>query len=188
MAAQANLDETLKNHSRFVFDELAPPATENEIGQLRATLGGAERPFLELWFKWHNGCNNHPIGILPLGEMLSINESVNKRTTIQSDPLVHQSRKRDIKLLDDGAGDGFFLNLSKSPPGITTKCLRMHFQQITEQWFSFSSSLNVCMPQESLQSTNVALLNSMNQLIKNWKTNTWQPFPKAADTLMIIAI
>ena len=115
---QAKLDETLRNHSPFVFDELASPATDAEVAKLRSELNGADCPHLESWFRWHNGCANHPMGLLPLGSLLSIDESIEDRSAIQNVPFVHERRKRDIKLLDDGAGDGFFLDLTKSPPRI----------------------------------------------------------------------
>ena len=126
-AAQAKLDDTLRKHSPFVYDELAPSATDAEIEKLRAELDVTERPYLELWFKWHNGCTDHPMRLLPLGDLISVDESIEDRSSIQDMPFVHQRRKRDIKLLDDGCGDGFFLDLTASPPRIYYEMLEDRF-------------------------------------------------------------
>ncbi len=40
------------------------------------------------------------------------------RRTIQSIPFVDSKRKQAIKLLDDGAGDGFFLDVSSAAPRV----------------------------------------------------------------------
>lgn len=76
---------------------------------LRKKLGGVEIQCLEQWYRWHNGCIDHATDILPLGRMLSVSESLNDRAMIQKTPFVDSLRKHAIKLLDDGAGDGFSL-------------------------------------------------------------------------------
>ena len=99
LSVQAELDELLKKHSPFVFQELSPPATEEAIGNLAAALDGAKRPFLEMWFKWHDG-SKKPVELLPLGTMISVDEAIADRKRNQAIAFLHASRKRDIKLLD----------------------------------------------------------------------------------------
>lgn len=117
VATQEKLDSTLESNSPFVFEELAPPASPDEIEKLRTEFGGIEQPYLEAWFLWHNGGLTHPVCLLPLGGMLSISEAISDRSANQSLPCPdYGRRKRSIKLLDDDCGDGFFLDLSESPP------------------------------------------------------------------------
>lgn len=118
LAALEKLDETLEQHAPEIFKQFAPPASDDDIKELRSGLGGVDRPFLELWFRWHNGGQNGVVGLLPLGDALSIQEALADRAMNQSISMMHHSRRRDIKLLDDGAGDGYFLNLSSNPPRV----------------------------------------------------------------------
>lgn len=59
--------------------------------------------------------------------MLSIAESIEDRRAIQSIPFVDTKRKQAIKLLDDGAGDGFFLDVSSS-------ALRVFYHMLEDPW------------------------------------------------------
>ena len=114
----AKLDDTLKSKSRFVFDKLAPGATEQEIARLRTGLGGAEIECLERWYRWHNGCTDRLTDIMPLGRMLSIDESLKDRNDEESIPFVDDTRKTAIKILDDSCGDGFFLDIASPNPRV----------------------------------------------------------------------
>ncbi len=112
----AKLETTLKDHAPFIHAKLAPPATDNQLAELQRGLDGAQVQLLKLWYQWHNGCLDHTTNILPLGWMLSISESLQDRKMIQGTPFVDAKRKGALKILDDGAGDGFFLDItSKSP-------------------------------------------------------------------------
>ena len=117
-AAQTNLDQTLQKHSPFVFKRLGAPATDSEIARLRAALAGLEVDDLESWFRWHNGWEKLPTKLLPLGAVVSIDQAIEDRSAYQLEAFVSERRKRNIKVLDDGAGDGFFVDLSATPPRI----------------------------------------------------------------------
>ena len=114
----AQLDETLRKKSPFVASKLAPAATNEDLAALRAELGGVQIPSLELWYRWHNGCTMRTIDFLPLGRMLSIAEALEDRKMTQGVPFVDAKRKSALKILDDSAGDGFFLDIASSRPRV----------------------------------------------------------------------
>ena len=113
-----HLENTLKNQSPFIHEKLSPPATDQQLQELRVGLGGAKVEYLEMWFSWHNGCSGTVINILPLGRILSIKEALADRKRMMGMPFVDSKRKSAIKLLDDGAGDGFFLDITSKEPRI----------------------------------------------------------------------
>jgi hypothetical protein len=117
-ASLAKLDDALKNASPFVFARLAPGATPDKIARLRSELGGAQIQSLELWYQWHDGCTDQTADLLPLGRMLSIEEALEDRNETQQIPLVDAKRKSALKILDDGAGDGFFLDIASPSPRV----------------------------------------------------------------------
>jgi hypothetical protein len=117
-ASLAKLDETLASKSRFIFAKLLPGATQPDIDALRKGLGGSQIECLEVWYKWHNGCADRITDLLPLGRMLSINESLENRKQIQSIPFVDAKRKSALKILEDSAGDGFFLDVESQNPRV----------------------------------------------------------------------
>lgn len=117
-ASLAKLDETLKSKSPFIFAKLARGATQKDIDTLRSGFGGAQIECLEVWYKWHNGCSGHITDVLPLGRMLSIAESLEDRKGIQSIPFVDAKRKSALKILEDSAGDGFFLDVESQNPRV----------------------------------------------------------------------
>ena len=114
----AKLDETLASKSPFIFAKLSPGATQQDIDTLRKELGGSQIECLEVWYKWHNGCADRITDVLPLGRMLSINESLDDRKQIQSVPFVDAKRKSALKILEDSAGDGFFLDIESQNPRV----------------------------------------------------------------------
>jgi hypothetical protein len=114
----ARLDAALQQHAPGLAAQLAPPAAAAEIALLRAALGGAEIQPLELWFQWHDGSTKDATLILPLGFFLSARSALADRKAIQDIPFVQERRKSSIKLLEDGSGDGFFLDLSGSKPRV----------------------------------------------------------------------
>jgi hypothetical protein len=113
-ASLAKLEETLKTKSPFVFAKLAPAATDDEIKTLWNGLDGAQVQSLEVWYRWHNGCEGQFTDVLPLGRMLSIAEAIEDRKQIQTVPFVDAKRKSALKILEDGAGDGFFLDIAST--------------------------------------------------------------------------
>ncbi len=117
-AGFAKLETVLKEKVLFIHSKLGEPAGEKDIAELREGLGGVEVQCLELWYKWHNGSADNLTDILPLGKMLSISESLEDRELIQKVPFVDPKRKRAIKILEDPAGDGFFLDISGSSPRV----------------------------------------------------------------------
>jgi hypothetical protein len=114
----AKLESTLKNKSPFIFDKLASGASQQEIGRLRSGLGGAQIECVEIWYRWHNGCTDRLTDVLPLGRMLSIAESLEDREGAKNIPFVDAKRKSALKILDDGAGDGFFLDIASPIPRV----------------------------------------------------------------------
>ena len=50
--------------------------------------------------------------------MLSISESLHDREMTQKYPFVDSKRKSAIKILEDAAGDGFFLDVASSRPRV----------------------------------------------------------------------
>ncbi|GJM26876.1 MAG: hypothetical protein DHS20C16_32910 [Phycisphaerae bacterium] len=114
----AELDRVLKENAPFIHAKLAPPATEAELSELRAGVGGVTLSSLESWFQWHNGCTDRLTDLLPLGRMLSISESLQDRKQIQKVPFVDSKRKNALKILDDGSGDGFFIDVTSSAPRV----------------------------------------------------------------------
>jgi hypothetical protein len=117
-AAFLNLEDVIVEKAPFISKKLADPASEKDIMVLRKGIGGVEIQRLEYWYKWHNGCVDYLTDIIPLGRMLSIRESLDDRAKIQKIPFVDSKRKNAIKILEDGAGDGFFLDLSVSTPRV----------------------------------------------------------------------
>lgn len=114
----ARLETALQQHSPALAAQLAPPAAATEIARLRTELGGAEIQSLELWFRWHDGSTGDGALILPLGFHLSARSALADRQAIRAIPLIQERRKSSIKLLEDGSGDGFFLDLTASTPRV----------------------------------------------------------------------
>lgn len=114
----AELDEVLREKSPFILDKLAPGADVAEIEKLRAELGVARIEPLEIWFERHNGGTDRVTELLPLGRPLSISESLENRKLLQATPFVDEKIKRSLKLLEDVAGDGFYLDLTEPSPRV----------------------------------------------------------------------
>jgi hypothetical protein len=114
--AFARLDRALAEKAPAIYTNLAPPAAEADIAALHAALNGSTNAVLEAWFRWHNGWTNGYISLLPLGTPISIAEALEDRKMIQSIPFMDKVRRRSLKILDDGAGDGFFIDLTATKP------------------------------------------------------------------------
>ena len=114
----AKLEATLEENAPFVHAKLAPPATEDQLAELRTGLGGTQVQSLALWYQWHNGCIDATTNVLPLGRMLSISESLQDRKMIRGIRFVDEKRKSALKILDDGAGDGFFVDVTSPNPHV----------------------------------------------------------------------
>lgn len=116
--ALAKLDATLLDKTPLVADALAPPATDAELETLWSEFSGAKVECLEVWYRWHNGCTSRTIDVLPLGRVLSIEEAVDDRQQIQSVPFVDAKRRSAVKILEDGSGDGYFLDVTSPSPRV----------------------------------------------------------------------
>jgi hypothetical protein len=116
-AALAKLDAVLREKADFISSKLAPPAGDKVINDLRQGLGGSQVECLELWYRWHNG-SDRLIDILPLGRMLSVQEALHDREMEREIPFVDSKRLAAIKILEDGSGDGFFLDISSTRPRV----------------------------------------------------------------------
>jgi hypothetical protein len=112
------LEATLREKSPFIADALAPPATDDQLKMLWAELGGAQIECLETWYRWHNGCTSPTIDLIPLGRMLSIDEAINNRKQIQSILIIDSKLRGAYKILEDLAGDGFYLDVASPNPQV----------------------------------------------------------------------
>jgi hypothetical protein len=116
-ASLERLDKVLSEKVPAIHANLAPGATDAEIADLRTSLEGNQIEALEVWFRWHNGCTGTPCRLLPLGD----------RSMIREIALVGNRRKAVIKILDDGAGDGFFLDITSPAPKVFYEMLEDPF-------------------------------------------------------------
>lgn len=116
--AFARLDEVLASRAPKIFANLGGPAGNADITELRKALNGAKIDALEAWYRWHNGTLGQPANLLPVGYPISIKEALKDRKMIGKVPFVDGLRKGSIKILEDGAGDGFFLDITKSRPTV----------------------------------------------------------------------
>jgi len=114
--ALQRLDDVLKAKAPAIHANLNPPASAAEIADLRAALDGNTVETLETWFQWHNGVAGMPASLLPLGYPLSIKETINDRRIMQHVPNADDRRKSAVKIFEDGAGDGYFLDVNSSRP------------------------------------------------------------------------
>lgn len=120
----ARLDAVLAAKAAVIHTNLASPATAAELTGLRSALygsansAGSTNSVLEAWFGWHNGARVRGTSLLPLGEPLSIAEALEDRKMIQSIPFIAKLRKRSLKILEDGAGDGFFVDVTAARPRV----------------------------------------------------------------------
>lgn len=112
----ARLDKVLAAKAPSLQTNLAPPASDADIATLRRALNSSTNAVLEAWFRWHNGETKRNFGLLPLGSPLSIAESLEDRKGLQGIPFVDKLRKNSVKILDDGAGDGFFVDPTAQQP------------------------------------------------------------------------
>jgi hypothetical protein len=118
----ARLDKVLAEKAKTIHSKLAPPATDADIERLRAELGGSTVESLELWYRWHNGMTDKMAQLLPLGWPISIDDAIRERQMMMGGMVsffCHSSPHRTmIKILDDGFGDGYFLNTTSSNPTV----------------------------------------------------------------------
>lgn len=116
--ALQQLESTLRDRSPFIADALAPPATDAELKSLWAELDGVKIECLEEWYRWHNGCTSPTIDLISLGRMLSIDEAINDRRQMQSIPIIDSKLRGAYKILEDLAGDGFYLDVANTNPQV----------------------------------------------------------------------
>jgi hypothetical protein len=138
------LDEVLRDRSPFILDKLAPAATATDLGKLWAEIGGVKVDSLEVWYRWHNGCNGLT-QILPLGQTLSISEALADRKMMMDTPFVDSMRRRSLKILDDGAGDGFFVDIALASPRVFYHMLEDPFPRdygTLQQFVSFVTDVH----------------------------------------------
>jgi hypothetical protein len=110
------LDSTLREKSPAIAVKLSPGISPAELQKLRDALDGAQIEPLEIWLQWHNGSSKGDALLLPLGFAQPLDASLVERKQVASIPFIAARRKLAFKLLEDGSGDGFFLDLS-SPGG-----------------------------------------------------------------------
>lgn len=114
----AKLEKSLQEKSPFVHSTLSDPASEEELARLWSELDDQKVECLEVWYRWHNGSKLPENQLLPLGRMLSIAEAVEDRHREKEIPLIDAKRKSALKILDDGSGDGFFVDVGSTKPRV----------------------------------------------------------------------
>lgn len=117
--ALSALETTLAERFPQASLAFAPGASDEEIAGLRNAIGGRKIEELEVWFRWHNGPNTRLAHLLPLGSLISIRESLKRRTFSESMGLVKLLSDipgDSIMILNDHGGGGYFLDLSLQPP------------------------------------------------------------------------
>lgn len=114
--ALQRLDDVLKVKAPALHANLKPPAGKPEIADLRAALDGNTVETLEVWYQWHNGISGSPGSFLPLGYPLSVKEALADRQMEQEILLIDGLRKSSVKILEDGSGDGYFLDVTACRP------------------------------------------------------------------------
>ncbi len=110
------LDRAINAAAPSIAAQLHAGADEAQIAHLRSALGGAVNQPLEEWFAWHNGAKSRMVSILPLAAPLSIDAALEDRNFIRKVPLVSETRRNSLKILDDFAGDGYFIDLRSGTP------------------------------------------------------------------------
>lgn len=116
IAALDRIDVALAEKAPTLASFLNDGATDKEIEHLRQALGGAINEPLEIWFRWHNGSSQRGLSLLPLGGLISLEESIRNKQMESRIPLIPHYRRNAIKVLDDLAGDGYFLDLTADEP------------------------------------------------------------------------
>ena len=97
---------------------LSAGATLDELTGLRRELDGNQVEALEVWFGWHNGASGSGCTLIPLGSMTSLKDALQERKEIRKIPFIGKERKSGIKILDDGCGDGYYLDVTSSSPRV----------------------------------------------------------------------
>ena len=105
------LDSVLERKAKMLYEKLRPGACDSNLAILRHELCEVRSPFLEAWFSWHNGALKSPVHLLPLGYILSISELIDDR---RREGRLCNFRNHAIKLLEDGSGDGYFMDTSSN--------------------------------------------------------------------------
>ncbi|MBK1790051.1 SMI1/KNR4 family protein [Persicirhabdus sediminis] len=114
--ALAKLDTVMSEKAPLLHGKFAPGATDEDIAQLREALGGHEITSLEAWFRWHNGPKERFLGLVPLGEVVSIKQAIEYRESLSMAGA--SLRGSSVMIMEDGAGDGYFLDITSDPPRV----------------------------------------------------------------------
>jgi hypothetical protein len=112
----AKLDQLLATRAKTIHGALAPPATSTEITTLRKGIDGSVVEALEIWYGWHNGTTDQQTSLLPLGRPLSIQEALDDKKLVQGRLFDGTPHKEMIKIMEDGSGDGYFLDITSKQP------------------------------------------------------------------------
>lgn len=118
IAALDRIDVALAEKTPTLASFLNDGATDEEIEHLRQALGGAINEPLEIWFRWHNGSSQPGLALLPVGGLISLEDAIRIKEMESRIPLIPGYRRNAIKVLDDHAGDGYFLDLTADEPDI----------------------------------------------------------------------
>ncbi|MDF1753138.1 MAG: hypothetical protein P1U89_10220 [Verrucomicrobiales bacterium] len=112
-AAFERLDRVLESNAPNIHKQLHPGSTEEDLDRLRICLSGNQVECLEKWFSWHNGSSEE---ILPAGLPISVARSVEDQRISETLPFVPPVRQNSVKILDNSAGDGFFMDVNSETP------------------------------------------------------------------------
>lgn len=116
--ALQSLDQIIKDKAQSLHDNLADGATDKQIVELQSEFNNEITPCIEQWFRWRNGSIKQFSEIIPLGELVSIEQVVEYRNQLKNSGLKRILRFNSVLLLEDGAGDGYFVDLQRSPPEV----------------------------------------------------------------------
>ena len=115
--ALARLDEAIAKNTPHLRDKLGTPASQSDIAELRNYLG-VKNELLETWFLWRNGERELAADLLPLGRLISISKAIDDRKSVNELPFVDDLQRRAFKILEDPAGDGFYIDVTCDNPKV----------------------------------------------------------------------
>jgi cell wall assembly regulator SMI1 len=123
----AKLESVLNSHAPAVVPILKPGLTDAEISTMQKKGGFSLSDDLKALYRWHNGMGtNGGLGLLPGIRFLPLEEAVQQRAMVQEEVAASSigqraafkifagHRKTWVHILDDGAGDGFFYDPTRS--------------------------------------------------------------------------
>jgi hypothetical protein len=122
----ARFQTVLEKRAPVVLQSLQPGLSENQISELEKKGSFTLSPDLHALYRWRNGSKEFKNVLIPGQRFLPLEEVVSERTSMNNDlktaSLIQRAfyyvfagyRKTWVHILDDGAGDGYFYDPSRS--------------------------------------------------------------------------